>query len=530
MSAHSKMISDRYLHFPTNMTRSNEFLSFVVNASSDTEDESENDEDLDEEQRNSKSSLKDWMIVKAEAANIRLNNDFTPLLSPTSYRRRSNRNSSERENGWYTCTNDAYSLANRTFELTSFEQILREYKNSRVLAVDDLNQCLQSSSFMKIFKSPEPAKKMSISQVTATNMSQKADGTQDGPIVVATMTNMTTSIKSTSTEEDDEDDDDDEGAGSSAQTAVEDFIQIDEDRNSKPAKIFDWINEGSKKTKTEIKETLRLSSGLKSSQEAYKFEFREPSEQDMAMYRKYASIVPGVKKPESSETEGHKQSTVRSFCQLGPMFEFSPSFFTIDSAFHTEINGVSKASLAIYEKTCSVDGGSMKTSTSTAKLYSEHESIGPPNDLIQYETSKRASRHDERADIIKHIRIAIDPFSNDREFLANRLHPSYQTARDMSGSGHLLRAGPLKKLTPFGLIYDSFLRGTEEMVLSQNDVSADGDWTICKPGVQDKNIGFYPSCANPFQRTNCAYDCVDNHKYLNGYCDWMRCICTCGLH
>ncbi|KAI1702722.1 hypothetical protein Ddc_16932 [Ditylenchus destructor] len=314
MSAHSKMISDRYLHFPTNMTRSNEFLSFVVNASSDTEDESENDEDLDEEQRNSKSSLKDWVIVKAEEANIRLNNDFTPLLSPTSYRRRSNRSSSERESGWYTCTNDAYSLANRTFELTSFEQILREYKNSRVLAVDDLNQSLQSSSFMKIFKSPEPAKKMSLSQVTATNMGQKADGTQR--ISLSQCEGM---------------------------------------------------------------------SGLKSSQEAYNFEFREPSEQDMALYRKYASIVPGARKSASPETEGHKQSTVRSFCQLGPMFEFSPSFFTIDSAFHTEINGVSKASLAIYEKTCSVSSGSMKPSASTARLYAEHESIGVPNDMIQCE-------------------------------------------------------------------------------------------------------------------------------------------------
>lgn len=55
--------SDRYLHFPTNLLRKNEYLRFATNVTSDTEDESEE-------------WLKDWLQVKADDAGIRIDDNF----------------------------------------------------------------------------------------------------------------------------------------------------------------------------------------------------------------------------------------------------------------------------------------------------------------------------------------------------------------------------------------------------------------------------------------------------------------------
>lgn len=55
--------SDRYLHFPSNLIRKNEYLQFATNVTSDTEDDAEE-------------WLNDWLQVKADEAGIRIDNDF----------------------------------------------------------------------------------------------------------------------------------------------------------------------------------------------------------------------------------------------------------------------------------------------------------------------------------------------------------------------------------------------------------------------------------------------------------------------
>ncbi|KAI1707850.1 postacrosomal sheath WW domain-binding protein [Ditylenchus destructor] len=56
------------------------------------------------------------------------------------------------------------------------------------------------------------------------------------------------------------------------------------------------------------------------------------------------------------------------------------------------------------------------------------------------------------------------------------------------------------------------------------------NWTICKPRVESRNLGWYWTCLNPLRRRDCAHECIDEHKYLNGECTLgMHCICHCGM-
>lgn len=49
---------------------------------------------------------------------------------------------------------DLYVIAHRTFELTSFDQLLKEaVQNKRIVTINDVNQtAFQSTSFMKLWK------------------------------------------------------------------------------------------------------------------------------------------------------------------------------------------------------------------------------------------------------------------------------------------------------------------------------------------------------------------------------------------
>uniref|UniRef100_A0A915EQQ7 Uncharacterized protein n=1 Tax=Ditylenchus dipsaci TaxID=166011 RepID=A0A915EQQ7_9BILA len=274
MSTHSRLASDRYLHFPPNFHRANEYLSFAVNISSDNEDE---EQEYEKELDDVEISLKEWVIVKAEEANIRLSNNFVPQISSLSQQRKSIRVSCDRESVDSGRTNsqhsaeapiDIFSVVNRTFELTSFDALLKEARACKVITLDGLNQSLfQTTSFMKMFKSPESSKN--------------------------------------NNEEDDDDDEDDIDEPLVTATEVpqgDEHIQVDEDRNNnanksltEPYKLIGLSAQGIGKniacTGAKNIELLGLQSGLKSSSQVYSFEYQEPSEQDMAKYRRYACMA-----------------------------------------------------------------------------------------------------------------------------------------------------------------------------------------------------------------------------------------------
>lgn len=83
-------------------------------------------------------------------------------------------------------------------------------------------------------------------------------------------------------------------------------------------------------------------SGLKSSLDAYAFELKDPHDADMNKYRKYTSMMSSNlfdtkandKNIEDMIPSAAATHAILSRCKLTPLFEFNPSFFTVDSAFH----------------------------------------------------------------------------------------------------------------------------------------------------------------------------------------------------
>lgn len=77
---------------------------------------------------------------------------------------------------------------------------------------------------------------------------------------------------------------------------------------------------------------LNLGSGLKDSKTVYGFDWVKPlSSADIVKYQKYVQL--------SQQTQGSPlaESSLRSFSQLPPIFQFQKSFYTVDSVFSVSI-------------------------------------------------------------------------------------------------------------------------------------------------------------------------------------------------
>lgn len=73
----NKLISnERYLHFPPNIycpNHDNDYIKWAINASSDYEDEDNDDENKINQ---NKDAINEWIKVKAKLAEIQISNNF----------------------------------------------------------------------------------------------------------------------------------------------------------------------------------------------------------------------------------------------------------------------------------------------------------------------------------------------------------------------------------------------------------------------------------------------------------------------
>ncbi|KAH7716086.1 hypothetical protein AAVH_16453 [Aphelenchoides avenae] len=162
-----------------------------------------------------------------------------------------------------------------------------------------------------------------------------------------------------SPEEEDEDDDEPTGP-------EDDDVVIEEDLNPESSVVAATFHPSSAPP-TRLQ--LSVSTGLKSTQEIYGFELSEPHEADMLKYRRYvqlAEVPPNTEVMSASENEG----TLESFCKLQPLFEFTPSFFTVDSSFHTDLRRVSDKSLEIFKEVA--NKAKFDPPTAAARAYREY--------------------------------------------------------------------------------------------------------------------------------------------------------------
>lgn len=106
--------------------------------------------------------LQDWLQVKAEESGIRILNDFgrhcllflNKLILATPSKNKPERRSLRPLNK-NDETSTLFDYVYRTFELTSFDQLLRDQERlqKKVLQLDSLNEAAgQSNTFMKFFK------------------------------------------------------------------------------------------------------------------------------------------------------------------------------------------------------------------------------------------------------------------------------------------------------------------------------------------------------------------------------------------
>jgi hypothetical protein len=80
---------------------------------------------------------------------------------------------------------------------------------------------------------------------------------------------------------------------------------------------------------------LDLSVGLKSPLEVYGFDWdRQLSEADMTKYRKYAQLS----EPNAEIKNIQNDGSLHSFSKLKPIFEFIPSFYTVDNVFNVSLS------------------------------------------------------------------------------------------------------------------------------------------------------------------------------------------------
>jgi len=159
-------------------------------------------------------------------------------------------------------------------------------------------------------------------------------------------------------DEDDDDDEDDveivEGDDLQHQVLVDQDMQVDEDRNSH-IYLYDTSSVQRQRSPCSLSPTLRgtrqrlsIACGLIPSQKAY-FDCeggediweRQLSDADMALERRYAAIAELSSAPRKDLSSVQVSAKLKdssgmrnAFCKLGPAFEFQPSFFTVDSAFH----------------------------------------------------------------------------------------------------------------------------------------------------------------------------------------------------
>lgn len=94
-----------------------------------------------------------------------------------------------------------------------------------------------------------------------------------------------------------------------------------------------------------------IDTGLKTSVDFYGFEITEPSGQNLEKYQRYASIAEKERHYLVINENSDKQCLPRdtSNLQLEPLLEFSPSIFTVDSIFETEILGATENAINIYK-------------------------------------------------------------------------------------------------------------------------------------------------------------------------------------
>ncbi|KAI6183887.1 Polyphosphoinositide phosphatase [Aphelenchoides bicaudatus] len=303
--------SDYYLHFKPNLNRQNEYLQWSVNVTSDTEDSEEE-------------WLDDWLQVKANEAGIRIGNDFTLPDKNQSKRRRS-----FKTNEPARCL---FDYVYRTFELTSFDKLLRDEErlNKKSLQLDSLNEVPgQSNKFMKFFKANDP-------QYTLANLNQQSV-----------------------------DDDEEDAEDINDETDSEDLKC--EQEQSGPFGFPIQTTQVRTTSPLQRQNLLTLDSGLKSSQEVYGFDWnKKPSDVDMHRYHKYIQLSDQSFSRQNQPNDG----SLRSFSKLKPIYEFSSTFFTYDSAFSTELDEIPAASMRKYIET--VKNKNFEPSPLAVQLYEKY--------------------------------------------------------------------------------------------------------------------------------------------------------------
>ena len=130
---------------------------------------------------------------------------------------------------------------------------------------------------------------------------------------------------------------------------------------------------------------MTLSTGLRSSIDVYGYDStRQPSDADLAKYRKYVQLATraaGAYAVDRADNDG----SLRAFSRLKPIYEFSPSLFTVDSVFsvcflhikilskdigyrlQTEFADIPKRSMQMYEE--AVRRRSFEVSPAARALY-----------------------------------------------------------------------------------------------------------------------------------------------------------------
>ncbi|KAI6194548.1 Polyphosphoinositide phosphatase [Aphelenchoides besseyi] len=280
--------SDRYLHFPAVLSRRNEYLQWATDVTSDTEDEAEE-------------WLDDWLQVKADETKIRISNDYAAPTDSSTHKRAGHQDPADL---------DIFDVAHRTFQLTSFDLLLREQEKTskRPLQLVSLNQTFgQQNTFMKLFKAND---------------------------------SISSAQPSTNQSLDDEDDEEDE-------MPTEDVLKCEEEPNGPPYG-FPTVPIFRPSSTSSAVNRLNLTTGLSSSSEVYGFNWdRKPSDADLAKYRKYVQLSGQYANPLTVVNDG----SLQAFSRLQPIFEFTRSFYTTDSVFQTELAEIPTESMRIYEET-----------------------------------------------------------------------------------------------------------------------------------------------------------------------------------
>uniref|UniRef100_A0A914Q0C2 SAC domain-containing protein n=1 Tax=Panagrolaimus davidi TaxID=227884 RepID=A0A914Q0C2_9BILA len=302
------LFTDRYLHFPIKREpKINDHKEWVENVNSESEGEDDDDE------------WTDWFAEYPEDREIYGSELYRSLDCSDSVVSRTPLPNAEM----------MYWKFHKELEITNFEQVLKEISqqtNKKVISLSDLNQSIfQTMSFMKLWKTPE---------------TPPIVGGKKGPL--GSFTNP------------EEDEDDDILETASAHDS-EDELKYNEDFNPP----FLSSRQGSNSpTQLQQRSTSPFSSsqifgidtGLKSSIEFYGFEIAEPSGQNLEKYERYANIAEKERQYLEMAKNGEELHRNSSSLQLEPLLEFSPSIFTVDSIYETEILGATENAINIYKE------------------------------------------------------------------------------------------------------------------------------------------------------------------------------------